>query len=131
VDPHRMRLERTDGSGWREVTARHIVLAVGTVTTRDAHIPFDGEHVFTSDDILTMQQLPRTLAVVGAGVIGIEYATIFAALGVRVTVVDKHPAVLPFVDREIIETLVHVFRENRGTLRLGAEVKELCCVTAE
>src|SRR5947209_20607741 len=54
-------------------------------STRDPHIPFDGERIFTSDDVLQLDRLPRTLAVVGAGVIGCEYASIFAALGVRVT----------------------------------------------
>jgi NAD(P) transhydrogenase len=131
VDPHRMRLQQTDGSGWREVTARSIVLAVGTVTTLDPHVPFDGQRIFSSDDILTMTTLPRTLAVVGAGVIGLEYASIFAALGVRVTVVDKHPLLLPFVDREVIDTLVHHLRENRATLRLGEAVQEVAPVTDE
>src|SRR5207247_9453994 len=90
--------------------------------TREDNIPFDGQRVYCSDDILRLQQLPRTLTVVGAGVIGLEYASIFAALGVRVTLIDKRHRLLPFVDAEIIETLAYHLRENRVTLRLGEEV---------
>ncbi len=69
------------------------MIATGTSATKDAHIPFDGQHIFISDDILAAKEhLPRTLAVVGAGVIGLEYACMFAALGVRVTLIDKRNA---------------------------------------
>src|SRR5688572_30409339 len=70
--PQRLRLDYIDGTTARTVTAHKIVIASGTETTRDSHIPFDGEQVFTSDDILKLDRLPRTLAVVGAGVIGCE-----------------------------------------------------------
>jgi NAD(P) transhydrogenase len=78
-----------------------------------------------SDDILQLDHLPRTLAVVGAGVIGLEYASMFAALGVRVTLIDKRNRLLPFVDGEIVDALVYHLRQNRVTLRLGEEVKSL------
>ncbi len=68
--PQRLRLDYIDGTTARTVTAHKIVIAAGTETTRDSHIPFDGEQVFTSDDILKLDRLPRTLPVVGAGVIG-------------------------------------------------------------
>src|SRR5436190_7209674 len=122
VDPHTIRLNDVIGHGWRDVTAARIVIATGTVATQDPHIPFDGQRIFISDDILRLEQLPRTLAVVGAGVIGLEYASMFAALGVRVTLIDKRPRLLPFVDSEIIETLAYQLRQNRVTLRLGEEV---------
>jgi len=122
VDPHTIRLNEVLGHGWRDVTAGYIVIATGTAATQDSHIPFDGQRIFISDDILRLEQLPRTLAVVGAGVIGLEYASIFAALGVRVTLIDKRPRLLPFVDAEIIETLAYQLRQNRVTLRLGEEV---------
>jgi len=104
------------------VTAANVAIAVGTTTTRDDNIAFDGKHIFTSDDILELQTLPKSLTVIGAGVIGIEYATIFATLGVRVTVIDKRLRILPFVDEEIIDTLVHLMRQERVTLRMGEEV---------
>src|SRR5215472_10861085 len=100
-------------------------MASGAVTTRDADIPFDGAQIFTSDDILYLDRLPRSLAVVGAGVIGCEYASIFAALGVRVTLIDKRDRLMPFVDREIADEFCHHLRENRATLRLGESVDKL------
>ena len=122
VDPHTLRLAYHDGRGTREVTAASVVVAVGTETTRDASVPFDGQRIFTSDDVLGLESLPRSLTVIGAGVIGLEYATIFAALGVRVTLIDKRRELLSFVDSEIIDTLVHQMRQNRMTLRLGEGV---------
>jgi NAD(P) transhydrogenase len=120
--PHTLRLTHHDGRGTRDVTAAHVVIAVGTETARDASVPFDGQHVFTSDDVLGLDSLPRSLTVIGAGVIGLEYATIFAALGVRVTLIDKRRELLSFVDSEIVDTLVHQMRQNRMTLRLGEGV---------
>jgi len=78
-----------------------------------------------SDDILDLETLPKTLAVVGAGVIGLEYATILSTLGVRVTVIDKRPRLLDFVDAEIIDKLVYQMRQNRVTFRLGEEVDDV------
>ncbi len=89
VDPHTLRLNMVDRSGERTVTAANVLVAVGTEATRDAKIPFDGQSIFVSDDILGLKKLPRTLAVIGAGVVGCEYASIFSALGVRVTLVDR------------------------------------------
>ena len=77
----------------------------------------DGNCVFSSDDILQLKDLPASLAVIGAGVIGCEYASIFAALGVRVTIIEKTPRLLPFVDAEIIEALTYHLRERRVTMR--------------
>jgi NAD(P) transhydrogenase len=122
VDPHTIRLADVLGHGHRDVTAAYIVIATGTNATKDPHIPFDEQRIFISDDILRLDRLPRTLTVVGAGVIGCEYASIFAALGVRVTLIDKRPRLLPFVDAEIMETLAYHLRQNRVTLRLGEEV---------
>ncbi len=125
IDQHTLRLTSVDGSGVREVSTDKVVLAVGTITARDPHIPFDGQRIFTSDDIMTLKQVPKSLAVIGAGVIGCEYATMFAALGVRVTLIDKRPQLLDFVDREIVDHLVYHMRQNRVTLRLGEEVEGL------
>jgi NAD(P) transhydrogenase len=122
VDPHTLRLTYHDGRGAREVTAANVVIATGTETACDASVPFDGQRIFTSDDVLGLDGLPRSLIVVGAGVIGLEYATIFAALGARVTLIDKRRELLSFVDSEIIDTLVHQMRQNRMTLRLGEAV---------
>jgi NAD(P) transhydrogenase len=123
--PNSIRLERVDSHTTQTVTAEKIVVAVGTEATKDSHIPFDERTIFSSDDILSLERLPKTLCVVGAGVIGLEYASMFAALGVRVTLVDKRPRLLDYVDGEIIDALVHHLRENRVTMRLGEEVAAL------
>src|SRR4029077_15454360 len=99
--------------------------AAATDTPRAPRIPLDGKHVFTSDDVFKLDRLPRTLAVVGAGVIGCEYASIFAALGVRVTLIDQRNRLLPFVDEEIVDTLCYHLREKRGTLRLNESVQSI------
>jgi NAD(P) transhydrogenase len=122
VDPHTIRLNYVDGRGLRDVTTANVVVATGTNATKDKHIPFDERRIFISDDILRLDRLPRTLTVIGAGVIGCEYASIFAALGVRVTLIDKRPRLLPFVDSELVEALAYHLRQNRVTLRLGEEV---------
>ena len=129
--PTRCAWTYVDGAGQRQYHGRHIIIATGTEATRDEHIPFDGRRVLTSDDILTLDKLPRTLTVIGAGVIGCEYASMFAALGVRVTLVDKRPRLLPFVDGEIADTLGYHLRENRVTLRLGEIVKGIEVVEDE
>ena len=131
VDPHTLMLELIDGSTSRHITAEHIVIAVGTETTRDSHVPFDGRRIFTSDDILHLDQLPRSIAVVGAGVIGCEYASIMAALGVRVTLIDARQQLLSFIDQELSAELCHHLREARVTLRLGETVKSLEIVKGE
>jgi NAD(P) transhydrogenase len=125
LDAHRLRLEPVAGGMHQEVSAAFIVVAVGTVTARDPLAPSDGQYVFTCDDLLRLDQLPRSLAVVGAGVIGLEYACIFAALGVRVILIDARTQLLPFVDREIMDALVYHLRETRATLHLGERVSSV------
>ncbi len=125
TDPHTLRLSLVDGSGEKVVSAANVVIATGTEPTRASQIPFDGQSVFVSDDILGLKQLPRTLAVVGAGVIGCEYASIFAALGIRVTLVDRLPRLLPFVDKEVVESLDYHLREMRMTIWLGETVTSI------
>jgi NAD(P) transhydrogenase len=122
VDPHRLRLEQLSDGMAQEASAASIIIAVGTRTMHDPFAHCDGQHVFTCDDLLGLEHLPRSLAVVGAGVIGLEYACIFAALGVRVTLVDARAQLLPFVDREIIDALVYHLRANRAALHLGEKV---------
>jgi NAD(P) transhydrogenase len=122
VDDHTVRMTNLNGKGHRDVSAASVVIACGTHATKDAHIPFDGQRVFISDDVLTLDKLPRSLAVVGAGVIGAEYATIFAALGIRITLIDKRTTLLPFIDTEITQALAYNMHQNRVTLRLGEEV---------
>ncbi|HWZ58599.1 MAG TPA: Si-specific NAD(P)(+) transhydrogenase [Gemmatimonadaceae bacterium] len=120
VDPHRLRIE--SASGWREVTAESIVIAVGTLAAAPPGHPSDGETILTSDDIGQLKRLPRTLTVVGAGVVGIEYASMFAALGTDVTLIDKRDRPLEFLDHEIVDELMHQMRKRSVTFRCGEAV---------
>ena len=125
VDEHTIRLDASGTSQHTDITADKVVIATGTTAARDPHIPFDGQRIFTSDDMLDLEDLPRTMTIIGGGVIGVEFATIFAILGVRVTLIDARPRLLDFVDAEIIDLLVYNMRRNRVTLRLGEEVTGL------
>ncbi|MEP6731519.1 MAG: Si-specific NAD(P)(+) transhydrogenase, partial [bacterium] len=120
VDPHRIRV--TSGQTWREVTTANVLIASGTRAVPPAGIESNGDIMISSDDIGTLTRLPRSLAVIGAGVIGIEYASMFAALGVEVTVVDKRERPLEFVDAEIVDELIHQMRKRNVNFRFGEAV---------
>jgi len=122
IDTNTLRLGSVKDRGQRTVTAEKIVVATGTNSTLDPDIEFDGRRILTSDDIPKLTIIPKSMVVVGAGVIGSEYASMFAALGVRVTLIDKRNHLLDFVDTEIVDTLIYHLRENRLILRLGEEV---------
>ena len=106
-----------------KITGDKIVIAVGTSPFRPANIPFNDTSVFDSDNIAADPKVPRSLTVVGAGVIGLEYATIFSALDVPVTLVEPREHFLEFIDREIIEEFVHELRKRGMQLRLGVKVE--------
>lgn len=116
------RVRVTGTAGTRVLETRFVAIAVGTVPGIPPGITVDHQGVLTSDDILMLRELPRTMAVVGAGVIGLEYATMFAALGVEVTLLDMRDMLLEMVDREIVEALTNQARELGVTLRLGEMV---------
>ena len=126
TDAHQIEVAGEDGETHR-FTAQRFVLAVGTYPYRPAHITFDGHTILDSDDILDLARIPRHLAVVGATVIGVEYATIFSALDVQVTVLEPGPGLLGFVDRELADEFVHDLRDRGVTLRFGAKVKTIHC----
>lgn len=107
------------------INADNVILAPGTKPARPAHIPFDGATVFDSDEFLDLDHIPRSMVVVGAGVIGIEYGLMFATLGVKVTLIDGRPNLLEFCDREIIDVLVYHARSLGVTLRLGEAVENI------
>ncbi len=122
TDLHTITVTETGGS-ITQYTGDKIVVAAGAKPHRPPNIAFNGTTIFDSDDILTMKELPRELLVVGGGVIGTEYGSMFAALGVNVTIVDARKRLLGFVDEEIIECLQYQMRSMGVTLRLGEEVK--------
>ena len=122
-DPHVLVARSQEGS--REITADKILIAVGTRPAPPPGAPADGEVVLTSDDVACLKALPRVLIVVGGSVIGIEYASMFAALGVQVTLIDRRERPLEFLDREIVEELMHQMRDRNVVFRLGEAVASL------
>ena len=104
VDAHTIAVTAADGSVQR-VAADFILIATGSRPHRPAEIPFDDKYIFDSDTILQMDRIPKSMAVVGGGVIGCEYASIFTALGVQVTLVDGRDRLLPFLDADLSESL--------------------------
>ena len=122
IDCHTLDLASEDGRSHRPVTTDKVVVAVGTTPTKPEGIQSDGKRILLSDDVLELPELPRSLAIIGAGVIGLEYGSIFATLGIRVTLIDRDPRLLHFVDGELVDTLVYHMRQKRVTLRLNEEV---------
>lgn len=120
VDPNHLRVDSSRGSTTYE--AENIIIATGTKPAVSDKVPLNGRTVVNSDQILDLKGIPRTLIVVGGGVIGVEYACMFAILGVRVILVEKRSRLLEFADQEIVEALSYHLRDNRVTMRLNEEV---------
>lgn len=124
VDSNTVEVTTRDNEAVR-FTADKFLIAVGTVPFRPGNIPFDGSHVFDSDDIVDLPKLPRSIAVIGAGVIGVEYATIFSALDVPVTLVEPRDSMLDFIDRELLQDFIFQLRDRGMVLRFGAKVESV------
>jgi NAD(P) transhydrogenase len=120
LDPNTIEVKSDDGS--QLLRGHHILIACGTRPAHSAEIPIDGKRIFDSDQVHVLEAVPRELVVVGAGIIGLEYASMFAALGVKVTLLDQRPILLDFVDREIVESLCFQLRQLGTVFRLGEKV---------
>jgi len=107
------------------IEAENVLLAPGTTPARPPDVPFDGEVIVTTDELLSLRQLPASLIVVGGGVIGTEYASMLSALGVHVTLIESRPRLLEFADREIAEALQYHLRQRGMTLRLEEKVVDI------
>ena len=127
--PHALSVSGSGGTA--RVEAEKVVIAVGTTPAPPPAFDTDGRVIVDSDGILGLDEIPRTMTVVGAGVIGIEYASIFAALGSEVTVVEKRPGILDFVDSELAEALVYHMRSMGCIFRLGEEVERVEMVNGQ
>ncbi|HVT57007.1 MAG TPA: Si-specific NAD(P)(+) transhydrogenase [Thermoanaerobaculia bacterium] len=136
LDPHTLAVRALAGpsaaaspnapqeeGGERRLTAAAVVIAVGTRPAPTPGVPVDGETVITSDEVMGLERIPRSMVVVGAGVIGLEYASMFGALGTEVTLVDRQRRPLEFLDREIVDELIHQMRDNNVLFR-GEEAVE-------
>ena len=105
-------------------TADRFVIAAGTRPFRPSNIPFD-DAIVDADEILELTTLPRSLTVIGGGVIGLEYATIFSALDVKVAVLDAGDRLLPFIDKELMDEFMHDLRDRGVTIRMEAKTKSV------
>ena len=108
-----------------KLTADRFLIATGTVPAHPSHIPFDGKTILDSDDILEIKEVPRSMIVVGAGVIGAEYASIFSALDIEITLIDVRDTMMDFMDHEIVDEFIHNLRDRDITVRLGEEVTSI------
>jgi len=120
-DAHTLVIKAADGSV-EEVAGEVVVIATGSRPRRPPDVPFDADHIYDSDTILKLDRVPGSLTIIGGGVIGCEYASIFAALGVKVNLIEQKPRILPFVDEEIITSLMYWMRFSGVTLKLREKV---------
>ena len=123
VDAHTIEVE-----GVEEVhvlKAENILIACGTRPARHPDIPFDGKEILASDQFFQMEEIPREMIVVGGGVIGLEFASMLAALGIEITLIEQRPALLEFVDAEIVEALCYHMRRHGAIFRLGEKVTKV------
>ena len=123
VDPTHVRVENSRGVS--DYEAGIIIIGTGTKPSVSPKVPLNGRTIINSDQILQMPEVPKMLIVVGGGVIGVEYTCMFAALGMRVILVEKRPRLLEFADAEIIEALSYHLRDHRVTMRLNEEVESV------
>jgi NAD(P) transhydrogenase len=120
IDPHTLKVTNTRQE--QTYCSEHIVIATGTKPAFSPKVPINGRNIIDSDQVLEMPEIPKSMIVVGGGVIGVEYTCMFAALGVRVILVEKRPRLLEFADAEMVEALSYNLRDHRVTLRLNEEV---------
>ncbi len=127
VGPHDVEVSTPEERRVRTLTAANVMIAVGTrpVFPNGVSREEAGDVIITSDGVLRLTDLPRDLIVVGGGVIGIEYASIFSSLGVRVTVVERRGRILEFLDSEIVDELVHQMRKRKVTFRFNEAVESM------
>jgi NAD(P) transhydrogenase len=120
VDGNTLEIESVEGA--TRVRGEHILIACGTRPAHSTTVPLDGKRIIDSDQLLKGESLPKDLIVVGAGVIGLEYASMISALNIKVTVIEARPTVLDFVDREMIDSLMYFMRQRGAAFRLGETV---------
>lgn len=124
LGPNKVKITAADGKT-AEIDARYVIIATGTRPRRPTDVPFDDKSICDSDSILKLDRHPTTMCVLGAGVIGCEYASIFARMGVKVVLVDSRPELLGSIDREIVDALKKQFEKSGVDLRIGTEFKNL------
>jgi len=122
-DPTHIKVSNSRGATVYE--AKNVLIATGTKPATSPKVPINGTTIINSDLVLNLPNLPKTMIIVGGGVIGVEYCCMFAALGVRVTLIERRPRLLEFADQEIVEALSYHLRDARVTMRLNEEVESV------
>ena len=128
--PKLLQVQKSDNN--ELLSADFFVICSGTRPATPISVPFNDTNVFTSDGLLKLRCLPKSIIIVGGGVIGVEYACMLGALGVRVILVEGRNELFDFLDREIVEALQYQMRQTGITLRLGekvAKIEEIDCPT--
>jgi NAD(P) transhydrogenase len=123
ADPHTLRVDGPRGQ--QTYCAEAIIIATGTKPACSSKVQLNGRNIIDSDQILKIPEIPKTMIVVGGGVIGVEYTCMFATLGVRVILVERRPRLLEFADAEMVEALSYSLRDHRVTMRLNEEVESV------
>lgn len=123
VGPNEVAIEGPESV--EHITADRFLLGVGTKPARPDNVPFNGQTIFTSDEVMRLDHLPKTMIVAGGGVIGTEYACMMATLGVQVTLIEGRNKVLGFLDQEIADAFQYFMRQRGITLRLGEKVERI------
>lgn len=123
IDRNTVEVE-TD-NGLETFRSKQFLIACGTRPALDSSIPFDGKSIIDVDQILNIQSLPKSMIIAGAGVIGLEYAAMFATMGVQITLIDRNKEVLPFVDREIIQILINYLQNEKTYFWLSENITQI------
>src|SRR6202453_3614514 len=125
TSPEHTEVLVTNTKGAVTYSAKNVLIATGTKPATSSKVPINGKSIINSDLVLDLPSLPKTMIVVGGGVIGVEYTCMFSALGVRVTLIERRPRLLEFADQEIVEALSYHLRDSRVTMRLNEEVESV------
>ncbi|MDZ4723413.1 MAG: Si-specific NAD(P)(+) transhydrogenase [candidate division Zixibacteria bacterium] len=124
TDPHTVIVSDSDATN-RIIRAEAIIISTGTRSHRLEGVCFDNQYIYDAETILGLDVIPRTMTIVGGGVIGCEYASIFSHLGIKVTIVDQRKRLLSFLDNEISEALTYLMRKYGVTLVMGESISEI------
>lgn len=124
IDPHFVEISEESGSKKR-LTAEVIIISTGTRSIRPPHIDFNTNYIYDAETILDLDIIPRSLTIIGGGVIGAEYASIFSHLGIKVTIIDQRQRLLGFLDKEIADSLMYLMRKYGVSMVLGDNQKEV------
>jgi dihydrolipoamide dehydrogenase len=123
VDPH--TVEVATGSELRRIEGKHVLIATGSEPARPKIFPFDNQRVITSDEALELTQLPASILIVGGGIIGCEFASMWSELGAKVTIVEMLPRLLSVLDEDLSAEMYRTFRRSKVAVHLGVKIKRI------